>query len=722
MRPLRASLMPMNSPPLRVLERCFHSTATPLLLLGAQSPHFAVVQLNTSMQRLLGVGADDLVGQPWWSAFGADHPFASLQHHLHAGEFGEAMGCCPVPAGEPLWLRCAISPIEDDEARVTHFICTVDDVTASVAAERMRDFLAAHDPVTGLMRRQRFEERLGEQLLLAINGGQRLFVCHVNVDRFNHVNEIHGFRIGDQLIRQIAERLSGQAQADSLLCRFAGDEFIAVVMDAAGSLDQFDVGQQLLSVFVPPVTLDAISIQLTASVGVSCFPDTASSAQDLIQQASAAARVVKGEGGGGVHVFTTGQRNQLDDRRKLGPALRGAARRGELVLRYQPIVSAVKRRVTGMEALIRWQHPELGLLAPDRFIRLAEDFGLIGEIGQWVLNQACQQARRWLEAGVGNFVISVNVSGLQLQGYRLQEDVSRALNAARLPARFLELEITENVVMDNVAHVIALMTELRKIGVSLAIDDFGLGYSSLAHLRRFPISRLKIDRSFVAEVSTDISAARVCRAVISLAHELGHTVIAEGVETSLQLAFLERHGCEFIQGHYFGGPVPADDMLAMLRRPEMRVEDSDAPRGDVATILLVDDEQNVLRALARLLRRDGYRILTAGGFQEALDHLGANTVDLILSDQRMPDGKGTEFLGKIKETYPDTIRMILSGYADLSAVTDAVNGGAIYRFLTKPWDDDELRKTIRDALRRASPDAGDLWPDADGQHSDLATQ
>lgn len=696
-----------------LLERTFHSTATPLFLLSAQSPDFPVVHVNASLQRLLGIDAAGAIGKPWGFVFGEDHPFVALKGHLERGDVGEEVGQCRRANGDLLWLRCALSPIRDDAGTVSHILCAVHDVTAGVTAEKMRDYLVGHDPISGLMRRQRFEERLAEQLVRAINQAQRLFVCYIDVDRFSQVNEIHGFRVGDQLIREIADRLARQAGDNGLLCRFAGDEFIIVVMDPTGGMDQFDVGQQYLGTFLEPLMVEQISLQLTASVGVSCFPDTASSAEDLMQQASAAARAAKRDGGAGVQVFTSEQRDLLQERLKLGPRLRGAAARGELILHYQPIVSAVKRRVTGMEALVRWQHPELGLLAPDRFIRLAEDFGLIGEIGQWVLNQACLQARRWLEAGVGNFVISVNVSGLQLLGDRLQEDVSRALNSARLPARFLELEITEDIVMDNVSHVIALMTELRKIGVSLAIDDFGVGYSSLAHLRRFPISRLKIDRSFVSEVSTDISAARVCRAVISLAHELGHTVIAEGVETSLQLAFLERHGCEFIQGHYFGGSVPADDMLAMLRRPEIRVEGTDAPHGEVATILLVDDEQNVLRALARLLRRDGYRILTAGGCVEGLAALGANKVDLILSDQRMPDGKGTEFLGKVKETYPDTIRMILSGYADLSAVTEAVNGGAIYRFLTKPWDDDELRKTIRDALRHANSELDSIWPEQD---------
>ena len=695
-----------------LLAQCFHATETPLFLLGAVAPDFPVIEVNAALEHLLGTRAPDLLGQPWWRVFGRSDGSPTLRGLLYTAQAGEETALCERAGGETFWCRCVLTPIALDQSQFTHVMGAVHDVTERVNAEKMRDYFVTHDPVCGLLRRQSFEDRLNELLLRTIHRGQRLAVSYIDVDRFSHVNEIYGFRAGDQLLRQIAERLCGRTHDDNLLCRFAGPEFVVAMVDADGDMDQLDIGQRFLEAFATPFEVDGMQVTVSASVGVSCFPDTAASAQDLIQQASAVARAVRHAGGNAVHVFTAQQRSELEDRLRLGPDLRGAVARGELVLHYQPIVSAVKRRVTGMEALLRWQHPQLGLLAPGRFIRLAEDFGLISEIGQWVLQQACQQARRWLEAGVGHFIISVNVSGLQLRGQRLLEDVSRAINHARLPARCLELEITENVVMDNVSHVIWLMTELRKIGVSLAMDDFGLGFSSLAHLPSFPISRLKIDQSFVAEVSTNISAARVCRAVIGLAHELGHTVVAEGVETPLQLAFLERHGCDFIQGNHFAGPVPAEQMLAILRRPEMRVEVIGAADHATTTLLLIDDEQNVLRALSRLLRRDGYHILTAGSFAEALDALAAHKIDLILCDQRMPDGKGTDLLGTIKAAYPDTIRMILSGYADLAAVTEAINGGAVYRFLTKPWDDDELRKVVRDALRRDGTLDREIWPDA----------
>lgn len=704
--------MSINDSSTALLAECFHATATPLFLLRATAPDFRIVEVNAALERLLDVRAENLLGQPWWQIFRRRDGATTLRGLLETVEPGEDTALCERFSGEPFWCRCVLTPIALASSTITHVMGAAHDVTERVIAEKARDHLVTHDPVCQLLRRQPFDERLSELLLRMIHRGQRLSVSFINVDRFTHVNEIYGFRAGEQLLRQIATRLAEQAREDTLLCRYGDQEFAVALVDASGDMDQLDIGQLFLEAFATPFELNGLQVILSASVGVSCFPDTAASTQDLIQQASASARMAREAGGNTVHVFTSKQRNELEDRLRLGPDLRGAVSRGELVLHYQPIVSAVKRRVIGMEALLRWQHPQLGLLAPARFIGLAEDFGLISDIGQWVLQHACQQARRWLEAGVGQFIMSVNVSGLQLREQRLLEDVSRAIDQARLPARCLELEITENVVMDNVSHVIWLMTELRKIGVSLAMDNFGSGFSSLAHLPSFPISRLKIDRSFVADVSTDISAARVCRAVIGMAHELGHTVVAEGVETPLQLAFLERHGCDFIQGNYFAGPVPAEDMLAILRRPEMRVELLGEAGVEASTLLLIDDEQNVLRALSRLLRRDGYNILTAGGFTEAHDALANQKVDLILCDQRMPDGKGTDLLETIKNAYPDTIRMILSGYADLAEINGAIKGGTVYRFLTKPWEDEELRKAVRDALRRDATPEREIWPDS----------
>ncbi|HET6631694.1 MAG TPA: EAL domain-containing protein [Rhodanobacteraceae bacterium] len=577
-----------------------------------------------------------------------------------------------------------------------------DFATPLEAEHYSRDYLATHDPVSGLVRQHVFERNLGERLIRAINRFHRLTVCYLDIDKFGVINETYGFGMGDLVIRQVAARLAGLGCEPELMCRMAGDEFLLVLTDPDGDLDADESGQRFLQALNAPLSVGPMSLRLTASIGVASFPDTAASVQELMQQASAGARVARRMGGDQVHVFTNEERTALGERLGLGAMLRGVVERGELELHYLPVIGAGKHAITGMEALVRWRSPVHGLVLPGRFISLAEDIGMIAEIGQWVLSAACVQARRWLDAGAGDFTMSVNVSGMQMHGQRLLEDVRRALDSARLPARYLELELTESVIMRSVDHIAFVMKGLRKMGVTLAMDDFGIGHSCLGHLHRFPVSRLKIDRSFVSAVPNDVSAARICRAIIGLAHEFGYTVVAEGVETPLQMGFLERNGCESMQGHLFSSPVDADAMLALLRRPSLRtVESVEAPRSESGSLLLVDDEQNVVRALARLLRRDGYEIHTAGSFREAFELLGQHAIDVVVSDHRMPDGKGTDFLARVKETHPATVRMILSGYADIGVVTEAINGGAVYRFLTKPWRDEELRKTISEAVRMA---------------------
>lgn len=681
------------------LGLCYAGTDAPVIALAATSEGLCIARVNPAYERFFGQSAATAEGVRWNHALGQAPWLEGMEPALRNGDIVERTGAIDIDGGRR-WCKLVAHPVVNTDGQLTHAIVTVHDFSEARAAEQARAVLASRDTVSGLLHPAQVKDNLAAELVRAITQCHRLFVCYLDIDKFGAVNQTDGFEAGDRLLRQIAERLVAAGQDASLVSRIAGDEFVVGGVDATGDRDMLEIGQQLLDQLKEPIALGAYPVRLGASIGVACFPDTAASVEDLLQQSALAARTAKERGGNRVHVFNTHQRSLLKNRMDMGVHLRGAVARGELELAYQPVVSVAKREVTGMEALVRWRSPNLGLVMPDRFIALAEEMGLISDVGQWVLVQACQQARRWLDCGVGDFVLSVNVSGLQMREQQVIEDVSRALDGARLPARYLELELAETAITGDPDYVASLMRELRKIGVGLSMDDFGIGHSSLGLMQRFPVNRLKIDRSFVSAVPNDIGAARICRAILGLAHEFGCTVVAEGVETPLQLGFLERNGCEFIQGNYLGEPVSADGMLARLRNPSLRTTDNGS-RGDAGSILLVDDEQNVLRALARLLRRDGYAIHTAGTFQQAFDILGTAEVDVVVSDHRMPDGRGTEFLGKVKETHPRTIRMILSGYADIGAVTEAINGGAVYRFLTKPWVDDDLRKVIKDAMARA---------------------
>jgi EAL domain-containing protein (putative c-di-GMP-specific phosphodiesterase class I)/ActR/RegA family two-component response regulator len=317
-------------------------------------------------------------------------------------------------------------------------------------------------------------------------------------------------------------------------------------------------------------------------------------------------------------------------------------------------------------------------------------------LGAWAIGNVCAQMRRWLDEGLSVPTVAVNLSPRQFHQKDLVQVVRQALAANRLEARLLELEITENAVMHDVEAAIAILGELKQVGVSIALDDFGTGYSSLSYLKRFPIDHLKIDRSFVADITSSPDDAAICNAVIALAHNMNITVIAEGVETEGQMLYLRRRHCDEMQGFYFSKGVAADAFGQLLAANRKMALPQDQPQ---RTLLILDDEVNIVRALVRTLRPDGYKVLTAHTAAEALELLAVNEVQVVMSDQRMPEMSGTEFLARVKDLYPDALRIILSGYTDLESVVDAINRGAIYRFFTKPWDDELLRRCVSDAFR-----------------------
>ncbi|MDB5804326.1 MAG: diguanylate cyclase protein [Betaproteobacteria bacterium] len=389
-----------------------------------------------------------------------------------------------------------------------------------------------------------------------------------------------------------------------------------------------------------------------------------------------------------------------DDADPTQDELRRAIAEEQFVLHYQPKVSCSTGKITGMEALVRWEHPLRGLVPPDRFIAQMEESGLIIALGAWVLRSACRQTRGWQAAGLGGLPVAVNLSGRQLQSDNIFETVAAALGESGLEPKFLELELTESFLVHDPEQAVATLTRLKQLGVKISVDDFGTGYSSLSYIKRFPLDALKVDRAFVRDITADPSDASITRAIINLAHNLKLTVVAEGVETEAQLGLLIANDCDMIQGYYFSRPVAAPAFEAMLREGKSLASDFISSQRAERTLLLVDDEEYILSALKRILRRSNYRVLTADSALQGLRLLAENRVDVVVSDQRMPGMTGVEFLRRVKEIHPDSVRMMLSGYTDLKSVTDAINEGAIYKFLTKPWDDEHLLANIEEAFRR----------------------
>jgi diguanylate cyclase (GGDEF)-like protein/PAS domain S-box-containing protein len=553
------------------------------------------------------------------------------------------------------------------------------------------------DELTGLPNRNLLRDRFAQARERSRSAGTTLAVLLINIDRFKSINDSLGHAAGDVVLKEVAQRLSVLLPQGTTLARCEGDEFVLLAeddrADAVGRL-----AQPLLAALAEPFLLDTRQFFLTASVGVALYPRDGENDDTLLQNAGAAIARAKKAGGNACQFYAAEMNARALDRLVLENGLRHAIDNGELVLHYQPQLSLKSGAIIGAEALVRWNHPERGLIPPADFIPIAEESGLIVPLGEWVLRTACAQNKAWQDAGLPPVSMAVNLSARQIAAQDLVQTASAILQETGLAPQYLELELTESMVMADADAFIRATEQLKGLHITLSIDDFGTGFSSLSYLKRFSIDRLKIDQSFVQDLTQDPNSAAIALAIIALSHNLGLLVIAEGVETQAQLNFLHARNCDEMQGYHFSRPIPAEEFATLLRTGRRLALPSDTPAPE-RSILIVDDEPSILAALRRLLRREGYAILAANGGAEGLELLATQEVGVVISDARMPGMDGAEFLGRVRELHPDTIRIMLSGYTDLDAVTSAVNRGELFRFLPKPWDDAELIETVRDAFR-----------------------
>lgn len=423
---------------------------------------------------------------------------------------------------------------------------------------------ASHDQTTGLPRIAMIEGRL-QAAIDATRPRERVTLLYVDMDRFHAINDTRGRAIGDDVLRIVAGRLTAACEGIGYVAHIASDEFAIVLIDKGNERDRRAVAEALRSEIERTIEQGGQRIYVSCSIGLTCFPDNGSTPQEMLSQAEAAMRCAKHDGRNTVRAFGNEHKQALEDRGTLGLALGDAIRDGQLVVHYQPQLRTHDLRILGFEALVRWQNPELGLLSPARFIGVAEELGLIVDVGNFMLASACRQARTWLDAGMPEFSISVNVSSVELQRPDFVEGVEHALRTWAVPGHHIELELTEGAMIGNVERMIGTMHALKNLGVLLALDDFGTGFSSLNYLRRFPIDKLKIDQSFVLDIGSDPSASAICRAIIALGHQLGMIVLAEGVETAAQAGFLRDNDCDQFQGFHFGKPASAAHASALLQ-------------------------------------------------------------------------------------------------------------------------------------------------------------
>ncbi len=453
-------------------------------------------------------------------------------------------------------------PVELDSKTITVSgerlrLVAVRDMTLQKQAQARIEFLALHDALTQLPNRDYLTQRLESITALARRHNSALAVLFLDLDNFKTVNDSLGHPVGDELLREVARRISATVRDSDVVSRLGGDEFVVVLSEIASSDDASLVAQKLLELVSAPVLVEGHRVHVSPSIGISLFPADGETADDLIRHADAAMYHAKDSGRGNFKFFRPALHQRAASTLELERELREALLRRQFVLHYQPQKRHSDGAVVGLEALVRWQHPQRGLIGPDQFVPFAEARGLIGAIARWVLQTACWQLKAWHDAGCLKVPVAVNLSALDFRQGDLYDEISGLLLETGLSPEFLEIELTESVLMDQDSHVLATLSALSKLGVGLTLDDFGTGYSSLAYLKRYPISKLKIDRSFIKDMCTDKGDLAITTAIIQMARGLKLKTVAEGVETQAQLDLLAALGCEEFQGYLISAPLPA---------------------------------------------------------------------------------------------------------------------------------------------------------------------
>jgi diguanylate cyclase (GGDEF)-like protein/PAS domain S-box-containing protein len=549
---------------LRLAAKVFESSGEAIMITDAAG---CIISVNQAFSIVTGYSAAEVTGRNasllasgrhsreyfngmWRSVLGTGHWSGEIWNKRRNGEIF------------PEWL--SLSSVRDAQGRVTHLVGIFSDISERKAAEARITYLAHHDPLTGLPNRLLLKDRMEQAIVHCERSGNRVALLFVDLDRFKAVNDTFGHPVGDALLRDAAQRLLACVRDSDTISRHGGDEFLVVLTDLQNSEVPAQIAGKIMVALGQPFHIDTHEAAISASVGIAVYPEDGAGFDELLKKADTAMYHAKEAGRNAFRFYTERMNADAQERLDLHSHLRRALERKEFVLYYQPLFDLRSGRIVGGEALVRWQDPEQGLVAPGLFIPAMEHSGLIVPLGEWVLREACAELAHWHAQGCPQLSMAVNISAIQFRRGDVEDTVRRALDASGAPPASLELELTESILIDGAEQVLATIRTLQALGVRLAIDDFGTGYSSLAYLKRFAVDKLKIDQSFVRDIVTDQDDAAIVRAVIQMARSLNLHVLAEGVETEAVADELRAMDCDLVQGYHFGRPMPAAEFRRLI--------------------------------------------------------------------------------------------------------------------------------------------------------------
>ncbi len=687
---------------LRVRDRAIEASVNAIVIADYRLPEQPIIYVNQAFERITGYPRDMAIGRNCRFLQGQDFDqpeLAIIRRALETGTEGKAVLRNYRKDGSMFWNELHVAPSLDSQGRITHFVGVLNDITEAKRYQEELEHQANFDTLTGLPNRNLLFDRIHQASVLANRKQERFALAFLDLDNFKYVNDSLGHSVGDMLLIEVAAKLKSCIREFDTLARLGGDEFVLLLPEAR-TIDEVEgVLQRISDCIVGLIELPGqIEVYASTSIGYCFYPDDGALAEELLRNADTAMYRAKERGKSQVSRFELPMNDVVQRRVSLERELRHALAAGDLEMHYQPQLELQSAMLCGFEALVRWRLDGKPV-SPLEFIRLAEETGLIRELDQYVIERVFRQVAQWLAAGYEPGEVAINISTFSLQDYGIVAHIGERLAHYGIPPGRIKLEVTEGLLMKNVELARTIMQELKARGVKWSIDDFGTGYSALGYLRRYPFDQLKIDKMFVDDVHLNPDNASMTRAIIAMARSLGITVIAEGVETVEQLAFLSQAGCEEIQGYYYSPPLPPASCEQLLSKDGMllpRVVIQPNPH----TLLVLDKDLRVHSYLWRALANEGYHILNVDTVEAALNVLAINQVGVLIADPALYAVESPDFLIRVRQLHPEVVRIAMSSYVDIDTVLQAVNEGAVFRYIIKPWAPEQLKTQLREAFHQ----------------------